>query len=56
MYRCYNKSLRDFLMHNGLPFLVVAKDIKTDAVFWLFEKTKYCEKLIESWEANSPSR
>lgn len=43
-------------MHNGIPYLIVAKDIKTDAKFWLFEKTEFCEKLIESWEINSPNR
>ena len=56
VYRCYSTNLKEFLMRNGLPYLIVAKDIKTDATFWLFEKTDFCVKLIECWEINSPNR
>ena len=56
IYRCYNASLRDFLMRNNLKYLLTARDIKTDAQMWVFEKTNYCMKLIECWEVNSPNK
>ena len=56
VYRCYDKWLKKFLMNNGLPFLVVARDIKSNAVFWLFEKTDNCMRLIDEWEKNSPRK
>ena len=43
-------------MDNELPFLVVARDIKSNAVFWLFEKTGNCMRLIDEWEKNSPRK
>ena len=43
-------------MRNNLKYLLTARDIKTNAQMWVFEKTNYCMKLIECWEVNSPNK
>ena len=56
IYRCYSNNLKEFLMTNGLRYLLVAKDIKTDKTFWAFEKTEKFETLMKQWEVNSPKK
>ncbi len=43
-------------MANGLRYLLLAKDIKTDKTFWAFEKTEKFESLMKKWESSSPRR
>lgn len=51
VYRCYDGNLKDFLLKNGLRYLVVARDIKnSDAIFWLFEKTARFSLLLQQWK------
>ena len=43
-------------MTNGLRYLLLAKDIKTDKTFWAFEKTEQFESMMKQWEENSPRK
>lgn len=48
-YRCYSNELKKHLMENEFRYVLIAKDIKSDAVFWLFEKTAFLEDLVVDW-------
>lgn len=36
-------------MENEFRYVLIAKDIKSDAVFWLFERTAFLEDLVLNW-------
>ena len=38
-YRCYSFNLMKYLEKYNIRYLLVAKDIKSNKVFYLFEKT-----------------
>jgi hypothetical protein len=43
-------------MQQGLRYILIAKDCKTDKLFWLFENTDEFQRLMQIWEDNSPKR
>ena len=54
IYRCYSNCLKDYLAENGIRYFLVAKDIKSNKVFYAFEKTNEFFKLMQQWEENNP--
>ena len=54
LYRCYSINLMKFLELNNIRYLLVAKDIKSNKVFYLFEKTNEFYQLLHEWENNNP--
>lgn len=40
VYRCYSTNLMEYLAKNNIKYIIVAKDIKSNKVFYLFEKTE----------------
>lgn len=38
-YYCYNKSKKDYLIKIGIRHITIAKSVKDDKVFWLYQKT-----------------
>lgn len=54
VYRCYSNCLKDYLTKNGERYFLVAKDIKSNKVFYAFEKTERLFELIQEWENNNP--
>lgn len=56
VYRCYSNCLKDYLAKNGVRYFLVAKDIKSNKVFYAFEKTKTFFALMQQWENNNPKK
>ena len=54
VYRCYSFNLMQFLTKHNVRYILVAKDIKSDKVFYLYEKTEMFLKLLQRWIDNSP--
>lgn len=54
VYRCYSFNLMQFLAKYNVRYILVAKDIKSDKVFYLYEKTETFLKLLQQWIDNSP--
>lgn len=55
VYRCYSNCLKNYLAENGVKYILVAKDIKSNRVFYAFEKTKLFIRLLQQWEGNNPN-
>ena len=45
-YRCYSNEIKEALLSMGEEYIIVAKDIKTNKTFWLFEKTDNIKKFL----------
>lgn len=54
VYRCYSNCLKDYLASHGIRYFLVAKDIKSNKVFYAFEKTSILFELMQQWERNNP--
>lgn len=55
VYRCYSNCLKNYLASRGVKYILVAKDIKSNKVFYAFEKTDIFCKLLQEWEDNNPN-
>lgn len=56
VYRCYDKSLRDYLYDNGIKYFLTAFDIKTNVQFWAFYKSSRFEELLNEWIESNPKK
>ena len=56
IYRCYSVNLMQFLSQNGVRYILIAKDIKSDRQFWAYVKTDIFNKLLKKWVNNSPKK
>lgn len=56
IYRCYSYNLMQFLANNNVRYLLVAKDIKSDKVFYAYEKTEKFLQLLQQWVDNNPRK
>ena len=54
VYRCYSINLMQFMAKHGIRYFIVAKDIKSNRVFYGFEKTAKFEQLLQQWINNNP--
>ena len=54
IYRCYSINLMQFMAKNDIRYILVAKDIKSDKVFYAFEKTERFLRLLQWWVDNNP--
>lgn len=54
IYRCYSVNLMQFMADNDVRYFIVAKDIKTNKVFYGFEKTENFIRLLQQWIDNNP--
>lgn len=54
IYRCYSYSLMEYLILNNIKYLIVAKDIKSNRVFYAYEKTPEFLRLLQQWIDNNP--
>lgn len=54
IYRCYSMNLMRFMADNDIRYILVAKDIKSNKVFYAFEKTERFLKLLQQWIDNNP--
>ena len=54
VYRCYSVNLMQYLANNDIKYFLVAKDIKSNRVFYAFEKTDIFLQLLQQWIDNNP--
>ena len=54
VYRCYSVNLMQFMAQNNIRYFSVAKDIKSNKVFYAFENTKEFNDLLQQWVDNNP--
>ncbi|WP_449355590.1 DUF5659 domain-containing protein [Virgibacillus natechei] len=48
----YNKRVSDFLTKEGIKFITVAKDLKTNRVFSLYEVTSELQRALDKYQKN----
>lgn len=56
VYRCYSVNLMQFMAENDIRYFIVAKDIKSNKVFYGFEKTTKFKQLLQQWIDNNPKK
>lgn len=56
IYRCYSVNLMQFLSKNGVKYILIAKDIKSDRQFWAYIKTDEFNILLDKWIKNNPKK
>ena len=56
IYRCYSVNLMQFLSKNGVRYILIAKDIKSDRQFWAYIKTDEFNILLQQWINNNPNK
>ena len=56
IYRCYSVNLMQFLSQNGVRYILIAKDIKSDRQFWAYVKTDEFKILLQQWVDNNPKK
>jgi hypothetical protein len=49
-FYCYDKSLKNFLVYNGLRYITKAISIKDNLVFYLFFQTDELTKLLAEFK------
>ncbi len=54
IYRCYSINLMQFMAEHDIRYFIVAKDIKSNRVFYGFEKTDNFMRLLQQWIDNNP--
>ena len=54
VYRCYSVNLMQFMAEHDVRYFIVAKDIKSNRVFYAFEKTVKFEEILQQWVDNNP--
>ncbi len=45
-----------FLSKNGVRYILIALDIKSQRKFWAYVKTDKFNKLLKQWIQNNPKR
>ena len=48
-FYCYSKPLKDFLLENGLRYVLKATHDKTHKQYWVFESSKKIDELLAEW-------
>ena len=54
VYRCYSVNLMQFMTAHNIKYFLIAKDIKSNKVFYAFEKTDEFLRLLQQWVYNNP--
>ena len=49
---CYNKRVSDYLQQNGLQYITVARDPKTNKLFSLYKQTPELSRLLIQYKNN----
>ena len=56
IYRCYSNCLKEYLTSHDIKYFLVAKDIKSNKVFYAYEKNANLLNVIQQWENNNPKK
>ena len=50
-FYCYSRPLKDFLVMNGVKFIMHSVHNKTGKKFWVFSSSDRITELLENWRA-----
>ena len=53
IYVTYDVNLRRFLNAHGHRYILFGKNVNSDDMFWVFERTEDLNKLIKQWFDNN---
>jgi hypothetical protein len=48
---CYNKTVSDFLKSKGIEIITVARDMKTDKIFSLYQIDDKLQKALDEYKS-----
>lgn len=51
-FYCYSRPLKDFLVENGVFFIMHSVHDKTSKKFWVFPSSEHLNKLLDKWRLN----
>ena len=51
-FYCYSYPLKEFLIKNGLRYIVHSVNANTQKKFWVFEGTDKLNLLLDDWRTN----
>ena len=51
-FYCYSRPLKDFLVENGLQFIMHSIHDKTSKKFWVFTSNEQLNRLLDKWRLN----
>lgn len=51
-FYCYSRPLKDFLVENGVQFIMHSIHDKTGKKFWVFISSKQLNGLLDKWRLN----
>lgn len=54
IYRCFSKNQRDFLLDEGLRYIVMGRDMNSLNPFWAFIKCKELTIALAKWTLANP--
>ena len=54
LYRCYSVNLMQYLSENGIKYVLIALDVKSERKMWVYEKTPIFYEHLNKWIANNP--
>lgn len=49
-FYCYSENLMLKLKEKGLRYITMAKHIKNDKVFWLYENSEIITEVLNEWK------
>lgn len=53
IYVTYDVNMRRFFNEHGHRYILFGKNVNSDDMFWVFERTEDLNKLIKQWFDNS---
>lgn len=48
-YKCFSNRQKEYLMGKGFEYIAIAKDPKTDSLFWLFLRSDEFNKALDEY-------
>ena len=51
-FYCYSRPLKDFLVENGVQFIMHSIHDKTGKKFWVFISSEQLNGLLDKWRLN----
>lgn len=49
-YKCFSNRQKEYLIRKGFEYITIAKDPKTDCLFWLFLRSEDFNKALDEYK------
>lgn len=49
-YKCFSNRQKEWLMNKGFEYITIAKDPKSDALFWLFLRSQEFNEALDKYD------